>query len=95
MTATIYCLVCRLTPCVCRYIDKLRPGGELADRLPEAQRMVQFPLPVVEGRETYHYSTCPCVRCHSLRLSTFTDYPNITSMPAPPEWESWQNLEVQ
>ena len=78
------CADCGLAPCACRFILQLGDGGRWVERRPEAIRMWDKPLPVVEGRETYHYSTCPCPKCHSLAQSTYVNYPNVVSLPTPP-----------
>lgn len=77
------CEKCDLDPCACRWIVQLGKGGRWEWRRTEALRMWDEPLPVIEGRQTYHYSTCPCPECWSLAQSTFRDYPNVIPLPVP------------
>lgn len=66
---------------------------ETQDRLSHvrdvAALMFPVPLPVVEGRRTYHFGACPCPKCYSLRSESWT-LPE--PVPVPPERESWPQL---
>jgi hypothetical protein len=57
------CSDCRLDPCACSYIAKLRPAGELA-HLREAALEHHH-------HEPPHRPACPCPRCYSARLASW------------------------
>jgi len=59
------CEVCGFGPCACSYIAKLRsPEGELANLREAALRGFKEPWP--------HRPACPCPRCYSLRLASWS-----------------------
>lgn len=58
------CTRCNFDPCACSYIADLRVGGRLEQLRPIALAEYGKPAP--------HRTACPCPRCYSLRLSTWT-----------------------
>jgi hypothetical protein len=58
------CMVCFLTPCACSFIAKLEPGGRLHWLYDVAAAEVGRPLP--------HRGGCPCPRCYSRCLGSWT-----------------------
>lgn len=87
--APVVCLTCRCGPCACSWIHKLETLDHLTHARDVAALMFPVPLPVVDGRRTYHFDACPCPRCYALRSESWT-LPE--PFPAPPERESWPQL---
>src|SRR5215218_28314 len=58
------CEVCGLGPCACSYVAKMRPEGPLAHLRP---------VVIVASKEPWpHQPACPCPRCYSLRLASWS-----------------------
>lgn len=61
------CEACGYEPCVCSYIVKLEPGGEMHHLASVALDQMDEPQP--------HRGGCPCPFCYSTRLKTFRRQP--------------------
>ncbi len=61
------CARCGLWPCVCDYIQKLRPDGSLAHLRQTALWEYLKPMP--------HRAACPCPGCYSVRLASWESAP--------------------
>ena len=59
----VVCASCYLSPCVCDYLAKLAPGGELHGRYEAALALFPTPMP--------HRGGCPCPRCYSNCTATW------------------------
>lgn len=90
--STVVCFKCRCAPCACSWLKQLVTDPSKAPLLKVARLMVKAPLPVVEGRRTYHFGGCPCPRCWSLRMDSWSLSEPI---PAPPEREAWPQLNKE
>ena len=90
MNVAQVCFKCRpfgLKNCACSYVDEDLRSRPRVMRI--AMAMFKHELPVVDGRQTYHFDGCPCPRCYDLRLQSW----ELGAIPPAPRRESWPELE--